>query len=245
LETYLYHIIPSIPVFLKIKRRIEMKKTVSFGLVLVLLLACVGAVSAVNLVQNPGFEDPEAADPFTANMATGLTDWTIESGNIDLIGTLWTPYELAQSIDLSGCERATIKQSIVTVPGKEYKVSFALAGNTYDAPATKTVEVFWDGGSRGTFDFDTTGLSNSDMGWKIIEIPNLKATTTSTEIKFRDVTPVGDYPSVCVGVALDNIVAEEQSNNVPVPEFPTMALPVALIVGLLGAVLFIQASREH
>ena len=222
-----------------------MKKTITLGIVLVLLLACVGAVSAVNLVQNPGFENPEAAVPFTANMATGLTDWTIESGNIDLIGTLWTPYELEQSIDLSGCERAIIKQSIVTVPDKEYKLSFALAGNTYDAPATKTVEVFWDGASQGTFDFDTTGQTTTAMGWKIVEIPNLKASTGSTEIKFKDVTPVGAGPSVCVGVALDNIGVEEQANNVPVPEFPTMALPAALIVGMVGAVLFVQRIKEN
>jgi hypothetical protein len=29
------------------------------------------------------------------------------------------------------------------------------------------------------------------------------------------------------------------------PEFPTMALPAALIVGLLGAVLFIKRSKEN
>jgi len=31
----------------------------------------------------------------------------------------------------------------------------------------------------------------------------------------------------------------------PVPEFPTMALPVALIIGMLGAVLFIQKTKEQ
>jgi choice-of-anchor C domain-containing protein len=223
---------------------INMKRSLTIGTILVLLIACIGMASA-NLVSNGGFESPKAADPFTPNMVTGLTDWTIESGNIDLIGTLWTPYELDQSIDLSGCERATIQQSIVTVPDKIYKLSFALAGNTYDAPATKTVEVFWDGVSQGTFDFDTTGHTTSAMGWKIVEIPNLKASTGSTEIKFQDVTTVGDYPSVCVGVALDNIVVEEQENNVPVPEFPTMALPAALIVGMLGAILFIQKTKDN
>ena len=30
-----------------------------------------------------------------------------------------------------------------------------------------------------------------------------------------------------------------------VPEFPTIALPIALIIGMLGAVLLIQRSREH
>ena len=30
----------------------------------------------------------------------------------------------------------------------------------------------------------------------------------------------------------------------PVPEFPTIALPIALIIGFLGAVLFIQETRK-
>jgi hypothetical protein len=32
--------------------------------------------------------------------------------------------------------------------------------------------------------------------------------------------------------------------RIPVPEFPTMALPAALIVGLIGAVLFIKKTKE-
>jgi hypothetical protein len=32
---------------------------------------------------------------------------------------------------------------------------------------------------------------------------------------------------------------------IPTPEFPTMALPAALIVGMLGAVLFVQRMKEN
>jgi hypothetical protein len=31
----------------------------------------------------------------------------------------------------------------------------------------------------------------------------------------------------------------------PSPEFPSMALPVTMIIGFLGAVLYIQRTREH
>ena len=220
-----------------------MKKTATIGIILVLLLTSVGAVSA-NLVSNGGFESPTADVPFTSEMASGLTGWTIESGNIDLIGTLWTPHGPQQSIDLSGCERGTISQSIATVPDALYKLSFAQAGNTYDAPSTKTVEVFWNGVSQGTFDFNTAGYDTTTMGWKMVEIPNLKATAVSTEIKFRDVTPVGPSPSQCVGVALDD-VSVDPFTAPPIPEFPTIALPAALIIGLIGAVLFIQKSKEN
>ena len=42
---------------------------------------------------------------------------------------------------------------------------------------------------------------------------------------------VDEGPSNQYGVLLDSVVVEE-GNGVPVPEFPTMALPVALIIGL-------------
>ena len=40
-------------------------------------------------------------------------------------------------------------------------------------------------------------------------------------------------------------VCESTVPNVPVPEFPTVALPAALIVGLLGTVLFIKRTKEE
>ena len=46
------------------------------------------------------------------------------------------------------------------------------------------------------------------------------------------------------GALLDDVTVEEE-NNVPVPEFPTVALPAALIIGLIGVVLFIQKSKEE
>jgi hypothetical protein len=56
---------------------------------------------------------------------------------------------------------------------------------------------------------------------------------------------VDEGSSNSYGVLLDNVVVDEEENNVPVPEFPTIALPAALIVGILGAVLFIQRTREQ
>jgi outer membrane protein assembly factor BamB len=44
-------------------------------------------------------------------------------------------------------------------------------------------------------------------------------------------------------VKADYITVEE--GTTPAPEFPTMALPAALIVGMLGAVLFIRRTKEN
>ncbi|MCK9593624.1 MAG: DUF642 domain-containing protein [Methanoregula sp.] len=226
-----------------------MKRSLTFGIVLVLLLAAVGTVSAANLVTNGGFESPPDAGVFTT-MNTGLTSWTIEDGEIDLIGTHWLAFEPTQSIDLSGCERATISQLIQnTDPQKSYQLSFELSGNPYSGDTsskTRTVEVYWDDDPARTYSFDTTIITSQtdDMHWQKITIPDLQATSSATTIKFIDVSP---NSNTCVGAALDDVIVEEEEedNNVPVPEFPTIALPAALIVGLIGVVLFIQKSKDN
>ncbi len=63
----------------------------------------------------------------------------------------------------------------------------------------------------------------------------------STTISF---TGLGTPDSI--GVMIDDVSVKcDPINPPPVPEFPTMALPAALIVGMLGAVLFIQRNKEN
>ena len=69
---------------------------------MVLLLACVGAVSAANLVQNGGFEDPKAIGEFTPNMNSGLTNWNIEQEILTSLEHTGKRTEQSQSIDLEG-----------------------------------------------------------------------------------------------------------------------------------------------
>jgi hypothetical protein len=49
--------------------------------------------------------------------------------------------------------------------------------------------------------------------------------------------PDWDYNDVVLNVACT-------PDSIPSPEFPTLALPVGLIIGMLGVVLFIQKSKE-
>ncbi len=139
-----------------------MKRAIVIGLVLVVLLASIGTVSA-NLVGNPGFETPGISGDWNTYYAGNgiLVPWNIDAQSIDLIRDGWDPASEDQSLDLSGNNRAIISQDISTQPGKFYQLSFAMAGNTYDAPNTKTVEVFWDGISQGTFDFNTSGVTGT------------------------------------------------------------------------------------
>src|SRR5665647_82472 len=108
-----------------------MKRLFTMGIIFVLLLAGVGAVSAA-IVSNGGFEEPALPDatPYQLNMVTGLPGWTIGPGNVDVIKTYWTPYELLQSLDLSGGTRGKISQTVTGLdPAKTYQLSFAMSGN--------------------------------------------------------------------------------------------------------------------
>ena len=62
----------------------------------------------------------------------------------------------------------------------------------------------------------------------------------SFTVGFEDLYGGGDrdYNDVFLNVACT-------PDSIATPEFPTMALPAALIVGMLGAVLFIQRSKEN
>jgi choice-of-anchor C domain-containing protein len=219
-----------------------MKRVLALGIGLVLLLACVGTGSA-NLVANGGFELPQYDSTVGyKDMSSGLTDWTIEYGTIDQIHSTWQPYEGNQSVDLAGYHPSTISQTISTVPGETYDLTFAMAGN----PAVqeqKILGVYWDDQElTPTYTFDTTGKTYLNMGWKKITITGLKATKTTTKIAFKNVQSAAAY-----GVALDDVSVEARADPppTPAPEFPSVAIPVGMLVGFLGIVLSVQKSRKE
>jgi choice-of-anchor C domain-containing protein len=213
------------------------------GILMIALLAGVGTVSAApNLVTNGGFESPVLVPNSEGflRITSGLTGWTIGPGNIDTVGPYWTPSEGVQSIDLSGSRRGTIKQNIPTEPGKLYDLSFDLSGNPVGLPTQKSVEVFWNGVSQGISTFSTTGHTQLSMGWETEGRLLLPSTGTSTELRFVDRSDGNGF----YGVALDNIIVTEHK-VIPSPEFPSMALPMAFIVGIIGAVLFVKNTKEN
>ncbi len=229
---------------------IDVKKLIVWGMTLVILLTGIGTVSAfTNLVQNPSFELPPMSDSIQYTICpTGTCPqfWTIGNNeNVKFIrGLWWDKQDGAQSIDLSGNTRGSISQEIPTTPSETYLLSFYLSGNFLGGSQDyREVSVYWGGNLIGSQTFEKPFLWSRyfNLGWHKFAF-SLPATgePSPTELKFVDTTPgTGNY-----GVVLDNIIVVP-SEVVPVPEFPTFALPVALIVGLLGAVLFIQRSKEN
>ncbi len=216
---------------------------------MVLLLAGMGVVSAANLVSNPSFELPLIAGDFVTCPggtcpAGQIPQWTI-GGNLNIIRLYWTSIDGSQSIDMSGeGARGTLSQMIPTTTNGPYKLKFLMSGNFMCDPTTKQIAVYWDNNPSaiGTETFTRSATwSVSNMEWveKSMTLPD--PVGSPTELRLVDISA---GVTNC-GVALDNVIVEPLEDSTPVPEFPTIALPAALIVGLIGAVLFIRKSKEN
>jgi hypothetical protein len=62
-------------------------------------------------------------------------------------------------------------------------------------------------------------------------------------VNFEDIWDTQKYADFDFNDVIMNVTCTR--DVIPTPEFPTAALPVGLIVGLLGAVLFIQRSKDN
>jgi hypothetical protein len=224
-----------------------MKRVYSQGIIFLMILSCAGVVSAMNLVQNGGFEFPvlPSGTAFVNNSGNELPSW-VTSGNSYPVRTLWKPSTGSQSLDLSGKQtHGSISQNITTPVKGLYELNFDIAGTTNcDTLLFRKLAVSWDGAEIGMFSFDTGGYTNTDMGWTHNRMDLPEPTGTSAKLTFSDIS---EGAPGC-GVALDNVsvISSKPINFMapPIPEFPGIILPVAFIVGLLGAVVFVERTKE-
>ena len=185
----------------------------ALGLVLIALLASVGAVSAstVSLVQK---------DPST---------WT--QVNPETFGTFTYSY-LGSSFTFDGYELdPEVEYSLISYaedwPGAD---SLLLGTGTTDTNGDVQITGSSLALVLNTYAHDAPGDYQDVTGAKIWLVPSSD---------FTEGTGLAWNPTAFLfETALIN------PDEIPVPEFPTMALPAALIVGLLGAVLFIQRSKD-
>ena len=148
-----------------------------------------------------GIADPGSFTTLTAVDSTSITDWTVNSGDADYIGTYWLASNGSRSIDLDGDTQGSISQTFATVSGTTYNVTFDLSGNPDGDLGTKDVQVSATGGSPQDFTFDTSAMHNTDatMMWQP-KTYTFTASGASTVLNFASQTP-GFY-----GPALDNVV---------------------------------------
>lgn len=172
----------------------------------VMSLGLVAGAYAAPINSNGSFETGVAPGVFTqllAGNSTSIDDWTVVSGSIDYIGTYWVSSDGNRSLDLTGSngQPGAVSQTLATVTGHTYVITFDLAGNPAGGPVVKTLEVD-AGDTPTTYTFDTTGRTLTNMGWTE-ETFTFTATGVSTTLTFTSLDP-GFY-----GPALDNVVATD------------------------------------
>jgi len=248
-----------------------MKKIFVLGIVVLMLMA-VGAVSALNIpvtIQNFGFESPAVLDSsgwdiFTSSQVGWTVCWTAaDPSSVTYQGHLFTLPETpflelqnhaAQSItppqgsqyaeldsDWNGHTvpnlendpaNVEISQVISTVPGATYHITYQQNCRADDPHLPSILQFDWTGALPGT-------TTCSVPGWTLHQVDRT-ATGASTTIAFTDEGTPDSF-----GVLLDDIHVTQTSQPPAIPEFPSAALPVALIVGMLGTLLFIKSTKEN
>jgi choice-of-anchor C domain-containing protein len=132
-----------------------------------------------------------------------FTGWT--SGDVDLV-FFWQAADGIASIDLNALSPGFVSQDITTVPGTDYVVQFALAGNPGLPQNVKEMEVS-AAGALATYTFDTSGKSVTNMGW-VEESFTFTATGSTTTLAFTSLhagNPFAGLSDPAQGPALDNV----------------------------------------
>ncbi|HVK42692.1 MAG TPA: choice-of-anchor C family protein [Phenylobacterium sp.] len=180
---------------------------------------------------NGSFE--EGADPGSfitlGNGSTAITGWTVKGHGVDYIGSYWTAAHGDLSVDLSALKGGTIQQTIDTIVGKTYKVTFWLAGNPDGGQGDKFVATSVSGDQVNSFSFNVGGgNTKQNMGWTQHSY-TFKAFDPTATLAFNSQT------NTPYGPALDNVSISA------VPEPATWAM---MIMGFGGVGAAVRASRR-
>jgi hypothetical protein len=175
--------------------------------------------AATNLITNGDFHLPGTG---CAAGTTTLPGWTVVSGNIDIESVACSGIASALGetyfLDLTGSfgsssenDVGSISQTITTVVGQKYKLTFSFGGNPqwqeFSYPndsELKVMTVYLNGAISGAYKVNTTGVSVTDGQWKEKEIL-FTATSTTTTVTFSSLNGSLTNPSD-FGPLLGNVV---------------------------------------
>ena len=174
----------------------------------------VSATPSANLLVNGSFESPAITpcspayncvpgfEEFTPTPGTPIPGWLIGGNSVDLTNDHWQAEDGSQSLDLAGSAPGSVAQTVTTVVGETYTLSWWMAGNPDGPPADveKTMAVDWDGTQVAEPSFNITGDTDASMGWVEGQV-NVTATSTSSTVDFADESEA----STAFGAVIDNV----------------------------------------
>ena len=211
----------------------ETKKAISIViLATIVAMVGIGAASAGNnLVVNGGFEEP-ALSSGSYDIYPSIPGWSLVYGAFEVQNHVaGNPYEGNQHLELDAYRNANIYQDITTLPGKHYTLTFAFSPRP--GVADNKLQISWNGNIIDTLSKSGTGKYNTD--WALYTY-DLTATGTTTRLGFENLDSPDSY-----GTYLD-AVSVTQVESTSVPEFPTVALP---IIGIIGLMFLFQRRRAN
>ena len=188
----------------------------------VMLLMSEAVDASPNLFTNGSFESPRAPAGKLTNFASGSTDiagWTIAGAEASLVDSTFSSFSLqfpasdgSQWLDLTGFLASTgetIKQTVTTVMGRTYHLSFAV-GHVFNPHGiygtSSTVVVTVNGAPLGRFTNSCTTCTH-ELSWETFTA-SFVADSTTTVIEFLNKDPSTDN---CNG--LDDVVLTEGSGG--------------------------------
>jgi len=191
-----------------------------------------------NIVQNGGFENtPDGAGSggvvtvFNGDDVT-IPGFTVVSGSVDIVSSLSAlgPVEGNRFIDLNGNNPGAIEQTLNTVAGQAYTVSFLLSGDPDDGetPASGTGNSQADvnvtvGGNTETFGFvNPAGATRADPG-SVEHTFSFVADSSATVITFAS----ADLADANSGPYIDDVQVREIGTEV-LEDTPTVLPSISI-----------------
>lgn len=189
----------------------------------VLFLAA-GAASAgpVELIKNGSFEkNGVSANSWTVK--SGLDGWTVGPNGVEVRNNVAGAAEDGRNyLELDSYANSWISQSIKTITGVQYNLSFYYAPREHTSAATNGIDVFWNGNLLKHMAQDNfTSVTN----WVKVDL-SMFATGNLSTLQFNAAGISDGY-----GGSLDNV-----SLAAHVPE-PGTLVSILLGLGMLGFVL--------
>lgn len=150
-----------------------------------------------NLISNGGFETPQVSSWHIYN-GSEIAPWVVESGaGLEIQhGVAGTPYEGNQLAELASSEPSAISQTIATVPGEKYKLTFQYSPRPNRPVGDNTIAFKLAVVAPGNTIFTDTVMENSvgssETVWQEYSY-NFIAVDAQTKITFSDVSTANSF----------------------------------------------------
>jgi choice-of-anchor C domain-containing protein len=198
----------------------------------ILSLGLVAASANAATIINGSFElgtDPGAGFTTETVGSTAITGWDVGGFGVDYIGGYWQASDGVRSVDLSGTNSGSVSQTLETVIGTTYTVTFDLSGNPDAGVGNKIAVVSISGSLPDVKLYEVTaGNSRDNMNWQTYSY-SFTAFATSSTLTFAS----AEYNPF--GPALDNVSILDDGGGTgsTIPEPATWAM-LMVGFGLVG-----------